>query len=108
MAISLGALRASLLKEHEDGDTWEVIGERREVHKAVVWRVANTNYEPKDPVLRARLDLPTSASVQILNGIIVHDGSLVMTGDKHCSCGRMFVPNVPWRQYCPICRPVKK
>lgn len=108
MPVPINVLRATLREEHESGNTWESIGERRDVHRAVVWRIANTDYEPKDPVIRARLDLPTSANVRLLNGIIVHDGSLLISGDKQCDCGRWFVPNVPWRKYCPVCSPVKR
>lgn len=40
----------------------------------------------------------------------VTEGSLVMAGSRRCatpSCTVMFVPNVPWRRHCPVCRPQK-
>lgn len=41
----------------------------------------------------------------------ITEGSLVMAGSRRCatpSCTVMFVPNVPWRRHCPVCRPPKE
>jgi hypothetical protein len=38
----------------------------------------------------------------------ITEGALVMAGSIRCatpSCSVIFVPNVPWRRHCPICRP---
>ena len=40
----------------------------------------------------------------------VANGALVMAGSIPCaapSCTVLFVPNVPWRRHCPVCRPAK-
>ena len=42
---------------------------------------------------------------------VVQAGSVVMAASIPCAnraCNRMFVPNVPWRKYCPFCKPIKK
>jgi hypothetical protein len=42
---------------------------------------------------------------------VVHAGSVVMAASVPCAnraCNRIFVPNVPWRIYCPFCKPPKK
>ena len=39
----------------------------------------------------------------------IQEGALVMAGSRRCatpSCTVMFVPNVPWRKHCPVCRPM--
>jgi len=36
----------------------------------------------------------------------IMEGSLVMAASRRCatpSCSVSFVPNVPWRKYCPVC-----
>lgn len=43
-------------------------------------------------------------------GRVQHD-AIVMGQSRVCAnpaCNRVFVPNVPWRKVCPICRPVKE
>ncbi len=37
------------------------------------------------------------------------EGAYVMSDSKVCpNCGRLFVPNVPWRDVCPICNPPRR
>lgn len=40
----------------------------------------------------------------------VTNGALVMSPSRKCAdpvCVNEFVPNVPWRRYCPVCKPSK-
>lgn len=40
----------------------------------------------------------------------VQHGAIVMGRSRVCArvgCNRIFVPNVPWRRVCPICKPPK-
>lgn len=51
----------------------------------------------------------TPVTVYAETGTIA-EGSLVMAGSIRCatpSCSVMFVPNVPWRKHCPVCRPIR-
>lgn len=34
--------------------------------------------------------------------------SMIMAKPKTCNCGRTFLPNVPWRDRCPVCSPYKR
>lgn len=51
-----------------------------------------------------------SAGPRILNAIQGHDKKSMggWFDEKICpSCGRSFLPNVPWRKKCPVCNPPK-
>jgi hypothetical protein len=41
----------------------------------------------------------------------IREGALVMGRSVMCAnpgCSTQFVPNVPWRRYCPVCNPIKE
>jgi hypothetical protein len=63
-------------------------------------------WEPKKPVIRARLGLPQPASVIVISGS-VPAGSQVLSA-LQCPCGRYFISNHPRRRRCFICSPFRK
>lgn len=105
----LDALRHNLneVRSQDPPPSYQTIGDMYEVNKTVIWRVMNTDYEPKDPVIRARLGLPTSATFILMDEVEAHNHSLLGNSDKQCECGCRFIPNVPWRKWCFYCRPIK-
>ena len=108
MTTKLSALRHNLNEMRDRKNrSYQALGDIYKVNKTTIWRVMNTDYEPKDPVIRARLGLPTSATIHCLDGVEIPAGSIIGYGAKECSCGRWFVPNVPWRKWCFYCRPIK-
>ncbi len=110
MTLTISALCHNLweIRRSEDPPlSYQAIGDIYKVNKTVIWRIMNTDYEPMDPVIRARLGLPTSATIHCLDGVEIPQGSIVGYGAQECSCDRHFVPNVPWRKWCFYCRPIK-
>jgi len=55
--IALEYLKNTLLKEKED-NTWASLAYAYNVDPAVLWRVVNENYNPKNPEIRTKLGLP--------------------------------------------------
>ena len=55
---SLENLKESLLKRKEAGETWAGMGREYDVNPAVLWRIANENYNPRKDEIRAKLCLP--------------------------------------------------
>ena len=56
--ISLAALKENLLKRNADDESWADISKGYGVGVAVVWRIANEGYNPKDKGVRLKLCLP--------------------------------------------------
>lgn len=53
------SVREYLLIQHDVlGRTWTDIAKEHKVSPAMVWRVANQGYEPKDDVIREKLGFP--------------------------------------------------
>ena len=51
-------LKDDLLRELQAGKTYQVLADEYGVNKAIVWRIANDSYEPKDNEIRKLLKLP--------------------------------------------------
>jgi len=56
--ISLETLKIKLIKRKEDGKSWASMAREYDVNPAVLWRIANEDYNPKKPETREKLDLP--------------------------------------------------
>jgi len=56
--ISLETLKNQLIKRKKDGETWAGMAREYDVNPAVVWRIANENYNPKRADTRKKLSLP--------------------------------------------------
>lgn len=63
--VSLEILKRSLIKRNEDGESWAGMGREYEVNPAVLWRIANENYNPKKAELRAKLGLHELVTMEI-------------------------------------------
>ncbi len=49
-----------------------------------------------------------SVPVQVRSKSADIEGAYVMGASKICpKCANKFVPNVPWRRFCPACNPVR-
>jgi|GEM_PF-7018711 len=47
-----------LLNQHKELKSWAKVAAIYGLNKALVWKVAKTNYEPKDPEIRSKLGFP--------------------------------------------------
>ena len=56
--VSLATLKESLLKRNANDESWADISRGYGVGVAVVWRIANEGYNPKDKGVRSKLCLP--------------------------------------------------
>ena len=56
--VSLASLREALLKRNANDESWADISRSYGVGVAVVWRIANEGYNPKDKDVRSKLCLP--------------------------------------------------
>ena len=56
--VSLGALKITLLTRNANGESWAEMGREYDVNPAVLWRIANEGYSPKNTETRKRLYLP--------------------------------------------------
>jgi len=54
----IGELRNELVRRKTKDISWASLAEEYGVHRAVLWRIAFDNYEPKRPDLRKQLRLP--------------------------------------------------
>lgn len=77
------AIQRRLLADYDVLDTWEAVGAKYGVSGGVVYRVATSDYEPRNNTIRAALGLPKLAPAPV------------------CSCGevhtRKTCPNRPPR-----------
>lgn len=88
------ALRAEIatLRACQPYPSWAHLGAFYGVPKGTLWRIAQTDYEPKDRAIRLRLGLPTRLPAAWVT----------------CECGNEYAPNVPWRKRCYVCSPPRK
>ena len=56
--VSLTELKEGLLKRNANDESWAEISRSYGVGVAVVWRIANEGYNPKDKDVRLKLCLP--------------------------------------------------
>ena len=55
--IAFEELVDELARLKEELGTWQAVGDQYGVSRAVVWRIVNEGYEPKDNSLRRKLGL---------------------------------------------------
>ena len=63
MSSHIDALRielGDLLEDH----TYESVAEMYEVNKGIIWKLANTSYEPQSEELRLKLGLPERITIE--------------------------------------------
>ena len=65
---SLENLKKSLVDRNEDGESWAAMGRDYGVNPAVIWRIANEDYNPKKAELRAKLGLPELIIMEVHHG----------------------------------------
>ncbi len=58
MSKTLVTLVKEIQDLYEGLGTWDAVGKHYDVHRSVVWRIANDGYEPKDNQIRFMLGLP--------------------------------------------------
>jgi len=58
MTIPLEKLQNMIKEKREQGKTWRDVADDYDVNVAVIWRIYNENYEPKNQEIRKRLGLP--------------------------------------------------
>jgi hypothetical protein len=66
--IDIVSLRKKLKKDysrHSDGGGWREVGKAYGVSGAMAYRIANSDYEPKDPHARFLLGLPVFAQAPV-------------------------------------------
>ena len=56
--VSLSTLKTTLLTRNASGESWAEMGREYDVNPAVIWRIANEGYNPKNTETRRRLCLP--------------------------------------------------
>ena len=56
--VNTQQLKSDIHRELQAGKTYQMLADEYGVNKAIVWRIANDSYEPKDPEIRKRLGLP--------------------------------------------------
>lgn len=65
---SLEMLKENLLKRNVAGESWASMGRDYGVNPAVIWRIANEDYNPKKAELRAQLGLRDLVIMEIHHG----------------------------------------
>ncbi len=63
--IQTSTLAENLRRDHEKTGSWERTAQNFGIHKAVAYHIAERGYEPKDPHLRAKLNLPALAPAPV-------------------------------------------
>ncbi len=86
--------------------TYRIIADRYDVSPAMVWKMLNNDYDPKDSTIRSRLGLPVAVEVTTLG--IVEPGSLTMASRRCIHCARPYIPNHGKRRTCFICVPYRR
>lgn len=103
-------LKNTLLKQYSElkhVGGWQAVADLHGVGKTMVWRIANTDYIPKDQTIRQKLGLPISAQVFPVMGEVLN-GSVTMPTLICPNDGNPFIPNTPKRKQCYICVPYRK
>jgi len=85
---------------------WQAVADLYGVGKTMVWRIANTDYIPKDQTIRKKLGLPVSAQVFPVMGEILN-GSAAPASRICPHCGNFFIPNAGKRRKCYVCVPYR-
>ena len=80
--ISLDTLKRQLIKRNENGETWAAMAREYGVSTAVLWRLANEGYNPKNKKTRAKLSLP-----ELVKQTVYRDehGRFRKAGDVQCT-----------------------
>lgn len=55
--MSISNLRAKIAEMRIDEKSYQYIGDKYGVNKGIIYRIHNSDYEPKDPEIRKRLGL---------------------------------------------------
>ena len=92
--------------ELKDLGGWQAVADLYNVNKTMVWRIANTDYIPKDQTIRQKLGLPVSARVFPAMGEILN-GSAAPASRICPRCGNFFIPNAGKREKCYVCVPYR-
>lgn len=58
MTASTSTLRSALNRQHRKLGNWRAVGAKYGISHAMAHRIATSDYEPKDPHIRAQLGLP--------------------------------------------------
>ena len=99
--FDLGTLIYLLREWHRRGSPWQSIADHFGVNKAVVYRIAKDNYEPKDPEIRRRLGLPVIGEVLV---DFLPPGNVYLPGTTRIAeclaCGRKFFRTSNAMKYC--------
>jgi len=56
--MQIRQIRRILKNEYKQTGNWRLVAKEFGISKAMAWRIANTDYDPKDAHIRARLGLP--------------------------------------------------
>ena len=56
--VSLATLKENLLERNSQDESWADISKSYGVGVAVIWRIANEGYDPKNKDVRSKLCLP--------------------------------------------------
>lgn len=54
----LARLQKKLAEQYKEMGSWDKVGKHYGVHRIVVWRIVNDDYEPKLNEVRRKLGLP--------------------------------------------------
>ena len=54
----LAKLQEKLAEQYKEMGSWDKVGTYYGVHRIVVWRIVNDDYEPKSNEVRRKLGLP--------------------------------------------------
>lgn len=107
--LTAAELKNTLLKQYSEkkgNGGWQAVADLHGVHKTMVWRIATSDYIPKDPTIRQKLGLPIFASVIPVMGEILNGSAAMPT--KICPIeGNSFIPNTGKREKCYICVPYR-
>jgi len=103
--MSNGELKKRLKSEYLEHGTYESVADKYEVSRALLWKIINTDYEPKRFDIREKFGLPEESAVVSVNGRV--PGGSITLGAHQCECGQYFISNHPRRQKCFICSPYR-
>ena len=103
---SLKQLKQYLAELHEKY-SYPKIAKAYNTNPAVIWRIVNSDYEPKKPETCHNFGLPTSATVIPISGEVA-PGSYAVASKICIKCGKPFIPNSPKREKCQVCVPPRK
>ena len=74
--VSLDVLKITLRTRNANGESWAKMGREYDVNPAVIWRIANEGYNPKNIEVRERLCLP-----ELVTREVYRDGAGRFTKD---------------------------